>query len=81
MEKPVKNVFLGEPGTEQFEVHPIVNGHRLRVEKVHDPFVSTTVCIDWRDLLRGLWLTLTGRGPFTVNVFVFVGVRPPSGAS
>ena len=46
--------MLGESGTEQFEVRTLLNGCEIGRQKIHDPFVHTTVVIGWWDLLRSL---------------------------
>lgn len=36
-------VMLGEEGTEQFTVEVLVDGHSIRVQRVHDPFIHSTI--------------------------------------
>src|SRR6476620_10070821 len=40
---PQVSVQLGETGTEQFEVKCRVNGEIVGDQKIHDPFIRTTV--------------------------------------
>lgn len=51
--------FLGESGTEQFEVITEVEGKEIGRQSVHDPFIHTRVTIHgwrnaWRVLTSGL---------------------------
>lgn len=46
--------YLGEEGTEQFEVITEVNGREIGRQNIHDPFISTSVTIGWQDILRSL---------------------------
>lgn len=53
--KPIPTAFLGEPGTEQFNVQTFIDEREIGNEKIHDPFVNTTLQLHWRDCLRGLF--------------------------
>jgi hypothetical protein len=39
---------LGEEGTEQFTVETLLDGKQIALQKLHDPFTSTTVTIGFR---------------------------------
>jgi hypothetical protein len=47
---------LGEEGTEQFTIETRVDGKTIRVQPIHDPFVTstTTTKISWLGCLKGL---------------------------
>lgn len=57
--------MLGEEGTEQFEIITEVNGREVYRRKIHDPFISCTITIGWRDCLKALW---RGAGKVCVQV-------------
>jgi hypothetical protein len=51
--------MLGEAGTEQFEVETLLNGERIGLQSVHDPFIRSTVKLRgfkhaWNALFGGL---------------------------
>jgi hypothetical protein len=58
---------LGEDGTEQFTVETRVDGKRIRLQEVHDPFTHTTVKLKgwrhaWNALFRGLTVNVNVDG-------------------
>lgn len=53
----------GETG-DRFTVETRLNGRRIAVRRVPDPFVSTTIAVGWRDRLRTLF------GSLAVDVIV-----------
>ncbi len=62
VEHASRQVRLGEPGTEQFEIETRVNDVRVHKMKMHDPFVRTTTTLHgigcaWRCLFGGLRVT------------------------
>lgn len=62
--------YLGEEGTEQFTVTTELNGLPISTQKIHDPFIRTTVTIGWWELLRALLTGLLFWGKLKVNVRV-----------
>lgn len=56
-------MWLGESGIEQFEVETLLNGKRIGLQSVHDPFIRTTVKLRgfkhaWNALFGGLKIQL-----------------------
>lgn len=46
--------MLGEEGTEQFTVTTKLNGRVIGEQKIHDPFIHSTLVIGWLDMVRCL---------------------------
>jgi hypothetical protein len=55
MKKGEIKEMLGEYGTEQFTIETRVNGHMIRVQPIHDPFIHSTTVIGWWDLVKSLF--------------------------
>jgi hypothetical protein len=49
--------MLGEAGTEQFTITTRRDGKQISAQKIHDPFIRTTItiCVSRWDLFKGLF--------------------------